>query len=86
MTSSLSAQLEDTRRTTRRSRPQRSQPDREAWPIGAIVAAYWVAHQSGPSPSGPDVLEAVALGLIDLAGEWSITERGEFALREHRWL
>ena len=86
MTSSLPARHEDPRQAMLRGRPRRSQPDRDVWPIGAIVAAYWVAHRSGPSPSGPDVWEAIDLGLIDLAGEWSITERGEIALREHRWL
>ena len=58
----------------------------DTWPIGAMVAAHWFAHGSGPSPDGDDVFEAVSLGLIDLSDECSVTRRGREALRQHGWL
>jgi hypothetical protein len=64
-----------------------SAPDVCPWPIGALVAAHWVAHRSGMQPDGLAVIEATDLGLIDLGGgEWSVTESGRSALREHGWL
>lgn len=68
--------------------PVRDVPARcpNAWPIGAMIATHWLAHRSGPSPDGDDVFEAVGLGLIDDSAGWSVTARGQEALREHGWL
>jgi hypothetical protein len=54
--------------------------------IGSNVAARWLAHRFGREPDGPGEIEAARLGLIDLSGEWSVTEHGESALRQHGWL
>ena len=61
-----------------------AEPAVEPWPIEVIVAAYWLAHRSGPEPDATAVFEAARLGLID--GHWSLTEQGEEALRQHGWL
>jgi len=58
----------------------------EWWPISVILAAHWVAHQSGPEPDGPSLIEAVNLGLVELTQPWKVTERGRAALHDHGWL
>lgn len=55
-------------------------------PIGAIVAAHWIAHGMGPSPDFEDVSDAVRYGLVTQSDRWSLTARGASALREHGWL
>jgi hypothetical protein len=55
-------------------------------PIGAIVAAHWIAHRMGPSPDFEDVSDAIRYGLVTQSDGWSLTARGASALREHGWL
>jgi hypothetical protein len=60
--------------------------DAESWPIGLVVAANWVAHQTGPEPTGHDLIEAVGHGLVELGNSWTLTEQGRAALSTHGWL
>ena len=55
-------------------------------PIGAIVAAHWIAHATGPCPDFADVSDAVRYGLVTLSDGWGVTAHGASALREHGWL
>jgi hypothetical protein len=42
-------------------------------PIGAIVAAHWIAHGTGPCPDFADVSDTVRYGLATLGDGWGVT-------------